>query len=194
MAELGGAEARVLIGETELRQPVTVVNTVTIGAALPAGNNKIGAVDIASPLPAGNNNIGDVDVVSMPPQSSAVSPADQTTTDTYVEVTGSTLDTAAFGQVFIGYRLAEVGGTNGVTYKVQGSLDTATWTDLTTLDEDGVERAGAEIAVPAAGDALAFITPGYDAGAKAAFRSYRVVVRSTTAGAAGTARVRGFAK
>jgi hypothetical protein len=51
-------------------QPVIqTTGTVSLGAALPAGNNNIGDVDIASmpPLPAGNNNIGDVDIASMPP-------------------------------------------------------------------------------------------------------------------------------
>jgi hypothetical protein len=55
-------------------QPVS--GSVTVGAALPAGNNNIGDVDIASALPAGTNaigklaansgvDIGDVDVTSI---------------------------------------------------------------------------------------------------------------------------------
>lgn len=56
--------------------------TVTVGAALPAGNNNIGDVDIASALPAGTNaigklaansgvDIGDVDVTSVTPGTGA---------------------------------------------------------------------------------------------------------------------------
>lgn len=48
---------------------VTVTSgTVTVGAALPAGDNNIGNVDVLSlpALPAGDNNIGNVDVVSLP--------------------------------------------------------------------------------------------------------------------------------
>lgn len=47
---------------------VTACNTgaVTIGAAIPAGDNNIGNVDLASPIPSGTNNIGDVDIATVP--------------------------------------------------------------------------------------------------------------------------------
>jgi hypothetical protein len=43
--------------------------TVTIGAAIPAGDNNIGNVDVVTlpALPAGSNNIGDVDIASAIP-------------------------------------------------------------------------------------------------------------------------------
>jgi hypothetical protein len=43
---------------------ITVDGSVSIGSALPAGDNNIGNVDIASALPAGDNNIGNVDIAS----------------------------------------------------------------------------------------------------------------------------------
>ena len=47
---------------------VSVLGSVTISAALPAGTNNIGDVDVLTlpSLPAGTNNIGDVDVLTIP--------------------------------------------------------------------------------------------------------------------------------
>lgn len=46
---------------------LTVDGSVSIGSALPAGDNNIGNVDIASAIPAGDNNIGNVDLASAVP-------------------------------------------------------------------------------------------------------------------------------
>jgi hypothetical protein len=77
-----------VIAKQDVNEPYNVIvqtlPNVTVGAALPAGDNNIGNVDIvtlpalpsgtnnigdvdiASALPAGDNNIGNVDVVSLP--------------------------------------------------------------------------------------------------------------------------------
>jgi hypothetical protein len=49
-------------------EPLVIAGAVTLGAALPAGANTIGAVDVLSlpELPAGDQNIGNVDVLSLP--------------------------------------------------------------------------------------------------------------------------------
>jgi hypothetical protein len=44
---------------------ITVDGSVSLAAAVPAGNNNIGDVDIAS-IAAGDNNIGNVDIVTVP--------------------------------------------------------------------------------------------------------------------------------
>lgn len=56
---------------------LTVDGSVSIGAALPAGDNNIGNVDVVTlpALPAGTNNIGDVDVASLPSGSVAAATA-----------------------------------------------------------------------------------------------------------------------
>ncbi len=208
-------EPRALLGDqTEIRTPVVEVNLQTsIGQTTDpeaTGNGSAIAVLkrirtlLAAGLPAALTAAGNLKVAiqeaisltigALPNHSAAVSPADQASTDAYAVITGSKIDTAAFGQRYVAYRLAEVGGTNGVTFKLQGSLDDTNWEDLTTLDEAGVERTAADIAVTAGGSAMAFVTPDYDAGVKAAFRYYQVLVKSTVAGQAGTARARGFAK
>lgn len=132
--------------------------------------------------------------VLLPNLSATAAQAGQTTTDAYAEVSGTKIDTAGYGQKSVMYRLAETGAVNGITYKVQGSVDDTNWDDLTTLDEAGTERAGVEIALSAGTSANAIITPHYDSGAKAAYRYYRVMVKSTTAGNSGSAAVSGFAK
>lgn len=65
-----GANTRLLKTDVagELQIDVLTLPNVTIGAALPAGNNNIGDVDVVTlpSLPAGANNIGDVDVATEP--------------------------------------------------------------------------------------------------------------------------------
>lgn len=128
------------------------------------------------------------------PAASEVAPADQASVDAYAPVAGSTVDTFGRSGRSVGFALKEQGGANGVTFEVSGSIDGSAWTPLTTLDEAGAERGGVDIAVAAGATALAFVTPEYDAGAKAGFRYYRVQVKATVGGSQGSARVRGFAK
>lgn len=69
IAGTDGTNARIVKTDAsgELQVDVLTLPNVTVGAALPAGNNNIGDVDVASlpALPAGNNNIGDVDIASI---------------------------------------------------------------------------------------------------------------------------------
>lgn len=118
----------------------------------------------------------------------------QTTTDSYATVTGSQIDTYAYGCTRVGYRIKETGGANGITAKVRGSIDGSNWTDLTTLDSAGSEAGGVDQTIAASATLLAFITPEFDAGAKAGFRFYDVQVKATGAGSQGEATVNGFAK
>lgn len=67
--------------------------TVTVDAALPAGDNNIGNVDLASAIPAGTNNIGDVDVLTMP--ATAVEDAASAGGETGLVILGVRRDTAA---------------------------------------------------------------------------------------------------
>jgi hypothetical protein len=79
------------VGGSELQVDVVTLPNVTVGAALPAGDNNIGNVDIVtmpnvtigSAIPAGTNNIGDVDVLTLPDtrESWRVSTLNFTTTD-----------------------------------------------------------------------------------------------------------------
>lgn len=76
-------------------------DSVTVGAALPAGNNNIGDVDIAS-IAAGNNNIGDVDVASIAAGNNNIGDVDVASLPTTVHTadfdTGAGTDTkTAFG-------------------------------------------------------------------------------------------------
>lgn len=121
----------------------------------------------------------------------------QATTDSYVAVTNSTIDTGYYGQRSIVYRVSESGGANGITYKVQGSVDNTNWTDLRTITAAGALNAAADVAVAASAADLSFISDtestATNAG-KSGYRFYRVMVKSTSAGNAGTARVVGFSK
>lgn len=67
--------------------------TVTVDAALPAGDNNIGNVDLASAIPAGTNNIGDIDVLTMP--ATAVEDAASAGGETGLVILGVRRDTAA---------------------------------------------------------------------------------------------------
>jgi hypothetical protein len=118
----------------------------------------------------------------------------QTSANAYAVVTGSQIDTYAYGCSRVGFRIAETGGSNGITAKVRGSIDGSNWTDLTTLDAAGSEAAGVDQTIAASAVLLAFVTPEFDSGAKAGFRFYDVQIKSTVNGSHGTASVHGFAK
>jgi hypothetical protein len=62
---LGSAVAVEITATATARQPTTVNGSVSIGGALPSGNNNIGNVDVLT-IAAGDNNIGNVDVVTLP--------------------------------------------------------------------------------------------------------------------------------
>lgn len=156
---------------------------------------QVGVVSLTGAVPAGTNNIGDVDVLSVPDRGQAVSPGNVATGDAFADVTGATVDTLVRGEKFIAFLLKEVGGVNGVTFRVQGSIDGTTYTNiLGPIDSSGLEDIDGEFAVAANGSTEQFITPEYDNGAKAAYRHFKVQAKSTTAGNSGSAQVRVFAK
>jgi len=119
-----------------------------------------------------------------------VTPNAQTSTSSYVIVSGSTIDTAQANHlVSIHYRIRETGGTNGITVKVQGSMDGTNFTDITAQDNTGTAQSGVDVAVSASSAATLFCT-----GATASWRYYRVMVKDTVASSHGQATVIGFAK
>jgi hypothetical protein len=124
----------------------------------------------------------------------SIAPANQVSTNAYAAFAGSQIDTDNAGEVSIAFQLTETAGVNGVTFDVQGSIDGAVWTSLKTVDETGTERGSTDIAVAAGATAVAIIGPIGQAGAKSAFKSYRVRVKATIAASQGTGNVRGFAK
>lgn len=126
-------------------------------------------------------------------RSSSVSPSTQISTDAYVTVSGTSIDTQK-GERSISFRLAEMVSVNGITFKIQGSVDTVNFRDLFTLDENAVKRSSVEIAISAGSNTHAFLTNEFEFGVHSAYRTYRVVVKSTIAGMPGTADVDGFAK
>lgn len=123
-----------------------------------------------------------------------------TTTDAYAAVSEISFDTFHGGEKHFAFRYAETGGANGATFKVQGSLNGTNYTDVVTVSSAGAEDSDAETPVAAGASAEVFVT--LEAGgaavepmaARACYRHYRVVVKSTSAGNAATVSVTGFCK
>lgn len=135
------------------------------------------------------------DQIKTSAESQSLSPANQASTDAFADVAGSKVDTLQRGEKFLAFLLKEVGGTNGITYRLQGSINDVTYTNIVgPIDATGAEDLDGEVAVVANGSQEWFVTPEYDSGAKAAYRHYKVQVKATVALNQGTAQVRIFAK
>lgn len=126
-------------------------NDVTLGAALPAGNNNIGDVDIAS-IAAGDNNIGNVDIVTMPSvtigalpnegqQTMANSISTATSTDNRAGYSvggdlsfitpGDTLETSALGRSGVTFQISDEASTMvGFKFAFEATLDSITYHPL----------------------------------------------------------------
>jgi hypothetical protein len=105
-----------------------------------------------------------------------VSPANQTTTNSYADVTGSKIDTLAANHVVYTCLNAHVG--NSIDWKVLASIDDVTYVEA---------QAEATLAAAAVGTFEA-------SAAQIAYRYFKVQVKSTSSGNHGTAQVRGYAK
>lgn len=105
-----------------------------------------------------------------------VSPANQTTTNSYADVTGSKIDSLTKGKVC--YTIKNAHAANSIDWKVLASIDDTTYVEVE-----------AEAAV--AGTA----TSSWEASAtEVSYRYFKVQVKSTVAETHGTAQVRGYAK
>lgn len=134
-------------------------------------------------------------VLLHPASGQAVAPAGVATGDAFADIAGAKIDTLQRAEKFIAFLLQETGGTNGVTFRVQASIDDVVYTTVVgPLDATGAEHADGEVAVTASGSQEWFITPEYDGGAKACYRYYKAQAKSTVSGNSGSAKATIFAK
>jgi len=107
-------------------------------------------------------------------ESKILTPADQETTNTYADVTGSTLD--AYSQSLVSFTVKNTDGANSIDYKVLASIDGTTYVEA---------QAEASLAASATGSY---------ATTTAAYRYYKVQVKATVGDSQGDAQVRAIAK
>lgn len=131
--------------------------------------------------------------VDRQPGLATVSGTMATTANAYAAVTGTVLDTALYGGRRVAYQVTE-GNVNAITAKVQGSLDGSAWSDVLTMDTDGSQRAGVDVAVAKNGTAYLMVAPEQTNKAAHCWRYYRVAAKSTVADTAGTVAVKGIQK
>lgn len=126
--------------------------------------------------------------------SQCVEPAAQTSTSSYVDVSGSKIDTGANGEKAIAFQLSEAGGVNGVTFQIVASVDDSHYTAIKGADATGTDNGSTDIAVAASGTTTAIVSPTAASGARSSFRFYKVQVKDTSGGSHGSALVVGHAK
>lgn len=172
--------------------------SVTIGAALPAGTNNLGDVDILS-IAAGDTNIGNVDIASAIPagtnligkvsaNTATVAPAAQASTNAYADIAGSTIDTLGLHARIARYTITESGAANGITCKLVGSLDDATYYDLTAQTEAGADQAGVDVAIAANGTGHFVVSASTAKGsANRGMRYLKAQLKATVGGSQGQA-------
>ena len=110
-------------------------------------------------------------------------PAFTCTSSTYVEVTGSRLDTQYAGSTVLGVRFSCA--TQNVTVQLQGSMDGSNWTAVRMgSPSTGSDLSSDDIAVTTSAAVEAQINPAQATGARSSWRHYRLVVKytSTTGG------------
>lgn len=124
--------------------------------------------------------------------SQTIAPVGVVAGDAYADIAGTLIDTIN-GEKSVTYRCAAT--VFGATFKVVGSLDNATFVDLVTSNELGVEAAAVDVAV-AVGTAkvLAIREQGVGNGSRAGFRWYKLQQKNTVGGSNATGTVTGFAK
>lgn len=106
----------------------------------------------------------------------SVSPADQTTTNSYADVDGSKIDSLTKSKVC--YTILNAHAANSIDWKVLASIDDTTYIEV---------EPEATVAAKA--------TDSWEASAtEVSYRYFKVQVKSTVTGSAGTAQVRGYAK
>lgn len=106
----------------------------------------------------------------------ACAPADQESVNAYGDVAGSKLD--AEGKSRVVYTITNTDDANSITWKVLASIDDSTYVEV---------KAEATLAAAA--------ISSYEATAvQAAYRYFKIQVKSTVGGSHGDAQVRGYAK
>lgn len=117
--------------------------------------------------------------------SASASRATGTTTDNYV--TALTFDSFPGEFQRFAVRVEETGTTNGITFKVQGTLNDEDWDNLILLDETGADHSATDIAVTAGSADQAFVAGPASArsGVNACYGRYRVQVKATVAASQG---------
>jgi hypothetical protein len=132
-----------------------------------------------------------------PVQFAECGPVSQTTTADYVPVAGSIIDLAQAPVGQATYVVQETGLVNGITFKVQGSLDQLLWYDIevdtqnadgtgtdssTTVDQPVVAGSSVITNCQAVGNAIVW-----------SGRYFQVCIEDTNSGSHGTVQVNGFA-
>ena len=106
----------------------------------------------------------------------AVAPVNQDTTNPYVDVAGSLLDT--LNNLTASYTILNTAAVNAITWQVLGA-------NASDFSDAVVVKAGASV--------LALAVDSYSAN-PAVWRYYKVQIKSTVAATPGTAQVRGVSK
>jgi hypothetical protein len=106
----------------------------------------------------------------------AVAPANQASVDAYADVAGSKIDSQ--GKTRVVYTILNAHAANAIKWKVLASLDDVTYIEI---------EAEAEVVGTASSSWVADAT-------ETSYRFFKVQVKSSVGGAAGTAQVRGYAK
>ncbi len=106
----------------------------------------------------------------------SVSPANQATTNNYVDVAGSKIDSLAANHIV--FTMLNAHAANSIDWKVLASLDDSTYVEV---------QAEASLAFGVAGSFAASAT-------QIAYRYFKVQVKSSAGGVHGTAQARGYAK
>lgn len=106
-------------------------------------------------------------------------------TSSYAAVPGSTMDLGGTFLIAM-YQIAETGGVNGITAKVQASVDGQTWFDATTASLASDGSTASSIAQAVAAGAALVLTAFYIG------RFTRLVVIDTVGGSHGTLNAIGY--
>ena len=108
------------------------------------------------------------------------------TTDDFVRVPGSLIDTRKYPARSLAIRVSNTGLANDASYKVRGSVDGTNFTDVITKVLAGTDQAASGATVQEAASAEVFIDDNYaDKDPVLAFNYFDVMAKSTV-GAAST--------
>ena len=106
----------------------------------------------------------------------SVSPADQETTDDYVDVSGSKLN--SINKKRIAFTVKNTDGVNAIKYKVLASIDDSSYVEV---------QAEAILAATAIGS----YTASYE---ESGYKYFKVQIKASVGSSQGDAQVRGYAK
>lgn len=120
-------------------------------------------------------------------QFATIDPVVQTSTSAETVVAGSLIDSAGtVGNVT--YRVKELGGTNGVQFNIQGSLDGVAWD---SVEGPGVSAAGTSSALTY-GPTYALAEAIISQATLPLYRYYQLTILDQNSGSHGVAQVTGY--